>query len=225
MTVHRSARTHGPFWAISSPTTRQISPYEKMRGEVVFREHENIAHEPHQLRPRLDHQLGALGETGCERILGSTKIRGVKRRDRPSSERRIGRSRSTFGRSTVGVGYFDPNRGRDAGYPAPPAQIRAGALTHTAPASGQTSAALSATCRLARLRGPQAACVTRTRHSVRYVLWPVDLPLAPVLRSIDSAGTLIPLFADFTATMTESDSSSPFVSGYDSSVFPSRPRH
>ena len=117
------------------------------------------------------------------------------------------------------------NRGRDAGYPAPPAQIRAGALTHTAPASGQTSAALSATCRLARLRGPQAACVTRTRHSVRYVLWPVDLPLAPVLRSIDSAGTLIPLFADFTATMTESDSSSPFVSGYDSSVFPSRPRH
>ena len=37
------------------------------------------------------------------------------------------------------------NRGRDAGYPAPPAQIRAGALTHTAPASGQTSAALSAT--------------------------------------------------------------------------------
>ena len=112
-----------------------------------------------------------------------------------------------------------------AGYPAPPAQIRAGALTHTAPASGQTSAALSATCRLARLRGPQAACVTRTRHSVRYVLWPVDLPLAPVLRSIDSAGTLIPLFADFTATMTESDSSSPFVSGYDSSVFPSRPRH
>ena len=34
---------------------------------------------------------------------------------------------------------------------------------------------------------------------------------------------------DFTScpahTMTESDSSSPFVSGYDSSVFPSRPRH
>ena len=124
------------------------------------------------------------------------------------------------------IGKVAPTyRGRDAGYPAPPAQIRAGALTHTAPASGQTSAALSATCRLARLRGPQAACVTRTRHSVRYVLWPVDLPLAPVLRSIDSAGTLIPLFADFTATMTESDSSSPFVSGYDSSVFPSRPRH
>ena len=132
-------------------------------------------------------------------------------------------ARSPFRRKTVSP--FDPNRGRDAGYPAPPAQIRAGALTHTAPASGQTSAALSATCRLARLRGPQAACVTRTRHSVRYVLWPVDLPLAPVLRSIDSAGTLIPLFADFTATMTESDSSSPFVSGYDSSVFPSRPRH
>ena len=184
-------------------------------------------------------------------IEGSTKKCGVKRRSpplcghrnrsmrgpgehhNPWGQRRRHRRlhvqtstsniRSPFRRRTASP--FDPNRGRDAGYPAPPAQIRAGALTHTAPASGQTSAALSATCRLARLRGPQAACVTRTRHSVRYVLWPVDLPLAPVLRSIDSAGTLIPLFADFTATMTESDSSSPFVSGYDSSVFPSRPRH
>ena len=35
------------------------------------------------------------------------------------------------------------------------------------------------------------------------MLWPVDLPLAPVLRSIDSAGTLIPLFADFTAVGSE----------------------
>ena len=52
-------------------------------------------------------------------------------------------ARSPFRRKTVSP--FDPNRGRDAGYPAPPAQIRAGALTHTAPASGQTSAALSAT--------------------------------------------------------------------------------
>ena len=41
-------------------------------------------------------------------VVGSTKIRGVKRRDRPPSEKRIGRSRSMFGRSTVGVGYFDP---------------------------------------------------------------------------------------------------------------------
>ena len=156
---------------------------------------------------------------------GSIKIRGVKVADIDVSnvQTPTPNACAAFRRRTVSP--FDPNRGRDAGYPAPPAQIRAGALTHTAPASGQTSAALSATCRLARLRGPQAACVTRTRHSVRYVLWPVDLPLAPVLRSIDSAGTLIPLFADFTATMTESDSSSPFVSGYDSSVFPSRPRH
>ena len=36
---------------------------------------------------------------------GSTKIRGVKRRDRLPSE---GQSRSTSGRSTVDVGYFDP---------------------------------------------------------------------------------------------------------------------
>ena len=153
---------------------------------------------------------------------------GQTSRDRrPAGRSKRATPRAPFAtfRPSMSVSPFNPNRGRDAGYPAPPAQIRAGALTHTAPASGQTSAALSATCRLARLRGPQAACVTRTRHSVRYVLWPVDLPLAPVLRSIDSAGTLIPLFADFTATMTESDSSSPFVSGYDSSVFPSRPRH
>ena len=161
---------------------------------------------------------------GCAAMRIPT-VTGVKVADidRLNVQTSTSNARSPFRRKTVSP--FDPNRGRDAGYPAPPAQIRAGALTHTAPASGQTSAALSATCRLARLRGPQAACVTRTRHSVRYVLWPVDLPLAPVLRSIDSAGTLIPLFADFTATMTESDSSSPFVSGYDSSVFPSRPRH
>ena len=44
---------------------------------------------------------------GCAAMRIPT-VTGVKRRDRPSSERRIGRSRSTFGRSTVGVGYFDP---------------------------------------------------------------------------------------------------------------------
>ena len=39
-----------------------------------------------------------------------------------------------------------PHRGRDAGYPAPPAQIRAGALTHTAPAFGPTTGVLSTRC-------------------------------------------------------------------------------
>ena len=38
------------------------------------------------------------------------------------------------------------HRGRDAGYPAPPAQIRAGALTHTAPAFGPTTGVLSTRC-------------------------------------------------------------------------------
>ena len=47
------------------------------------------------------------GETGAL-LHGTTNIRGVKRRDRPPSERYIRRSRSMFGRSTVDVGYFDP---------------------------------------------------------------------------------------------------------------------
>ena len=39
---------------------------------------------------------------------GSIKICGVKRPDRPPSERGAVRSRSTFGRSAVDVGYVDP---------------------------------------------------------------------------------------------------------------------
>ena len=47
-----------------------------------------------------------------------------------------------------------------------------------------------------------------------YVLWPSRFPLGSVLGSIGSAGTAVPLFADFTATMTESDFSMPFIFGY-----------
>ena len=206
-----------------------MAPDQRRQGRVATAERSTPL--PHRSRPepgpRGDRPRPARGSARPRRFRVQRKHQnpwGQSSRHRRLNVQTSPRSPDTPFRRRA-VSPFDPNRGRDAGYPAPPAQIRAGALTHTAPASGQTSAALSATCRLARLRGPQAACVTRTRHSVRYVLWPVDLPLAPVLRSIDSAGTLIPLFADFTATMTESDSSSPFVSGYDSSVFPSRPRH
>ena len=67
-------------------------------------------------------------------------------------------------------------------------------------------------CTNCRIRS--AACVTLSRSCVRRVLWPSRIPLGSVLRSIDSAGTLIPLFADFTATIPESDFSMPFIIGY-----------
>ena len=52
-------------------------------------------------------------------------------------------------------------------------------------------------------------------------------PLGSVLGSIGSAGTGAPLFADFTATMTESDFSMPFIIGCGlllSSAIPPRQR-
>ena len=55
-------------------------------------------------------------------VQGSIKICGVKRPDRPPSERGAVRSRSTFGRSAVDVGYVDPTD-FDASY------LRAGART------------------------------------------------------------------------------------------------
>ena len=72
-----------------------------------------------------------------------------------------------------------------------------------------------------------AACVTLSRPCVRRVLWFPGFPLGSVLRSIDSAGTGVPLFADFTATIPESDFSMPFIFGYGfllSSATPPRQR-
>ena len=72
-------------------------------------------------------------------------------------------------------------RGRDAGCPAPPAQIRTCALTHTAPTFGSD-------------RGPRgdrrirsAACVTVPRLGVRPVLWPRGFPSVTGLGSSISA--------------------------------------
>ena len=72
-------------------------------------------------------------------------------------------------------------RGRDAGCPAPPAQIRTCALTHTAPTFGSD-------------RGPRGdrrirstACVTVPRLGVRPVLWPRGFPSVTGLGSSNSA--------------------------------------
>ena len=56
------------------------------------------------------------------------------------------------------------SRGRDAGCPAPPAQIRTCPLRHTAPTSGNDG-------RPRRPPYPTPACVTATRLCVRSVLW------------------------------------------------------
>jgi hypothetical protein len=63
-------------------------------------------------------------------------------------------------------------------------------------------------------------CVTLIRLRVRRVLnWPA-FPLVPALCSTNSAADRSALFVGFTATMTESDFSGPFIIGYGSS--PSR---
>ena len=59
-----------------------------------------------------------------------------------------------------------------------------------------------------------AACDALSRRCVRRALWLSGFPLGSVLGSIGSAGTGVPLFADFTATTTESDFSMPFIFGY-----------
>ena len=76
----------------------------------------------------------------------------------------------------VGAGVVNPrfqvgdeeggtrSRGRDAGCPAPPAQIRTCPLRHTAPTSGIDG-------RLRRPPYPTPACVTVARLWVRSVLW------------------------------------------------------
>ena len=67
-------------------------------------------------------------------------------------------------------------------------------------------------CTNRRIRS--AACVTLSRSCARRVLWLSGFPSGSVLRSIDSAGTAVPLFADFTASTTESDFSMPFIIGF-----------
>ena len=74
-----------------------------------------------------------------------------------------------------------------------------------------------------------AACRTRSsrwdmlsRLGVRRMPRFIAFPLAPTLGSIDSAGSCLPLFADFPATMAGSDFSWPCVIGFGSPAFPLR---
>ena len=79
---------------------------------------------------------------------------------------------------------------------------------------------LVAACRIR-----SAACDRRTRPCVRCMLWLRGFPLVSALRSIDSAETDVPLFADFTATMPESDCFNSFIVDSDyllSSAAPAR---
>jgi len=103
-------------------------------------------------------------------------------------------------------------RGRDASYPAPPAQIRACGF----PAHG--SHLRCVTAKVCRMRA--SACDTLTRLRVRRVLCWSAFPLVPALRSTNSAADRSALFAGFTATMAGSDFSCPYIIGYGSS--PSR---
>ena len=66
-------------------------------------------------------------------------------------------------------------------------------------------------CTNCRIRS--AACVTLSQSCVRRVLWPSRIPLGSALGPTGSAETGVPLFADSTATMTESDLSVPFIFG------------
>ena len=73
---------------------------------------------------------------------------------------------------------------------------------------------------LAACRMRSSACDTLSRFCARRVLcWPA-FPLAPALRSTDSAAGRSALFAGFIATMAGSDFSRPCIIGYGSS--PSR---
>src|SRR5205807_7976789 len=87
----------------------------------------------------------------------------------------------------------DCGRGRDASYPAPPAQIR----TCGFPAYGSH---LGYQRQHAAVRVPKT-CVTLTRLGVRRVLtWPA-FPSVPALFSTNSAADRSALFTGFTATL------------------------
>ena len=80
-------------------------------------------------------------------------------------------------------------------------------------------------CTNRRIRS--AACDTLSQPCVWRMLWLSRFPSGSVLRSIGSAGTVVPLFADFKATIPESDFSMPFIIGYGfllSFAIPLRPR-
>ena len=73
---------------------------------------------------------------------------------------------------------------------------------------------------LAACRMRSSACDTLSRFCARHVVCWSTFPLAPALRSVGSAANRSALFADFPATMAESDFPRPCIIGYGSS--PSR---
>ena len=112
------------------------------------------------------------------------------------------------------------DRGRNARYRAPPAQIRTGPIK----ASGSYLGCLAARCKTdvtLQLSAHAPAPGTRFPGSEfrRVLCWPV-FPLVPALRSTASAAGRPALFGSFVATMAKSDFSCPYITGYGSS--PSR---
>ncbi len=109
------------------------------------------------------------------------------------------------------------DRGRDASYLAPPAQIRTGPIQAYGSHLGWVTALryILATCRMR-----PSACDTRPRYCARCVLCWFAFPAASALRSTSSAADHSALFVGFAATMAEFDSPSPCIIGYGSS--PSR---
>jgi hypothetical protein len=108
------------------------------------------------------------------------------------------------------------NRGRDARYRAPSAQIRTGGF----PAYGSHLGCLTAKRRFAASRTRASAWVTLAQICARCVSCRLAFPSAPARRSTGSAAGRPALFARFRATTAGSDFSRRFISGYGSS--PSR---
>ena len=115
----RPART----WAIWATTTQQNSSCEKMQCEMVFREHENAAHEPHRIRPRLDRWLDAPNEARYERVFGDYSSVHARPHTQtfareplaPSSGRRVSRGRHGVGAVPAPIASHcsqDPGRAR-----------------------------------------------------------------------------------------------------------------
>ena len=110
----------------------------------------------------------------------------------------------------------DRIRGRDAGCPAPPAQIRTGALTHTAPTFGSD-------------RGPRGHAVS-FRPPVSRFLGSVSVPCfgladsrrSPAFAPATPQRTVTALFAAFIATMPVSDFFAPYIIGLRLHAFPMR---
>ncbi len=100
-----------------------------------------------------------------------------------------------------------PGRGRDAGFPTPPAQIPACGITAPGSCPGSDAQAPEGACRT-RL----SACDRRPRHCVRLLVYSATFPVASSLPSTFSASPVgRPLFEGFLGTMKLSDSLHPSI--------------